>query len=776
MNRALSTYLTQRPESSPFVLSVDLERSLAELFKNPDWILPRPYKIFYSDESLAPTLGFPVSATEGLRDLESKLDRWLAEEVRWQADRSQNKERLQQAFSTYVSLVMKLAENAMLSNLLADYHGVFWLAHSVDLSRHITGIPRRLSIIDTNVGRTQGDTLKYRIFSKWSLEMREQMSQLTARLAPALDGEEERGLRFFRLLQENVLILTEEFIGPDLRELRSFFQGYIHRDFLAFKESFDRLFATVAELIKRDPTFRGAVTLLGVNPERGLPLGLVFDSRFQKFIFEHLVVEELMTREEREQLSSLSRRLQEYSILHQLRRAIIWMTTTPNGDILPVEKGPGVSYSRATRPIDFARPGVVDPMVYRFGLMYDITAFSETLGNLARAGRKPEISSYRQMVYFQRKVGSIADRHVLQFEKFLGDGAFYTTRRALRLVFAAVEIQRFYSEMRRKGFAFNKGLRLALNFGYYRLLPMKGTPDSPEHVMEFYGPGIIELSRLTTGKANKEIEEIQGFLVAHGYDSATVHQFFAPLARGVDVVDRETHQREYYAYVNQNGHLVNEGIVASLLLLQELSTELTVNPRPLFRLRASWGNYIGFSSTLEGIDFIGFRLLGVVSLKGLEKIEVTEIVRFRRDDVRTEPIEEEEPLYNLVRQQYHQPDGGPSAKLDDETSATVSGGDAELMLCSADPDSDATSYIIVGEWDARTDEVRKSVQLDNFDLDLVGLVLPLTAESLESSREKLREFYRTTRSLQPCTDIPLGHIRQRSNFLAFFIGRTIEGL
>src|SRR6185369_15407797 len=111
----------------------------------------------------------------------------------------------------------------------------------------------------------------------------------------------------------------------------------------------------------------------------------------------------------------------------------------------------------------------------------------------------------------------IAQRHLLQFEKFLGDGAFYTTRRALRLVRAAIEIQRFYSEMKRKGFAFNKGLRIALNFSYYRLPPLKAGADESDRITEFYGPGIVELSRLTTGKANKEIEEIASFLIARGY-------------------------------------------------------------------------------------------------------------------------------------------------------------------------------------------------------------------------------------------------------------------
>ena len=63
---------------------------------------------------------------------------------------------------------------------------------------------------------------------------------------------------------------------------------------------------------------------------------------------------------------------------------------------------------------------------------------------------------------------------------------------------------------------------------------MKGNSESGERINEFYGPGIVELSRLTTGKANKEIEEIGGFLVAHGYDPAKVQQFFAPLSRGVE--------------------------------------------------------------------------------------------------------------------------------------------------------------------------------------------------------------------------------------------------
>src|SRR5437867_2808367 len=181
------------------------------------------------------------------------------------------------------------------------------------------------------------------------------------------------------------------------------------------------------------------------------------------------------------------------------------------------------------------------------------------------------------------------------------------------------------SERRRKGFAFNKGLRIALNYGYYRLLPMKGS-GTTDRITEFYGPGIVELSRLTTGKANKEIDEFAAFLIAHGYDQMKVQNFFAPLARGVDLIDHTQHAREFYAYVNASGHLVNEGIVASMSLLAELSNELNLEAQPLMRLRTPWGQYVGFAPAIAGLEWLGVRLIGMVSLKGLDQVEIGEIV------------------------------------------------------------------------------------------------------------------------------------------------------
>jgi hypothetical protein len=606
------------------------------------------------------------------------------------------------------------------------------------------------------------------------------MSQLATRAASVLEGEEQRGLQFFRLLQDDVLILTEEFIGPDLRELRSFITGYLRRDFQGFRDAFERLRATATDLLQKERTFRAALPLFGANPEQGITLALLLDARFQAFLFEHPTVQNAVAREDREQFQLIARRVREFAVLNQLRRGIIWMTVAPNGSIVSADrsKSSWQSFSRSTRPMDFSKPGVVDPMVHRFGMIYDISAFSETLGNIRRGGGKEELRSYRQMLHFQRKMDAIADRHLLVFEKFLGDGAFYTTRRALRLVRAAIEIQRFYSESRRKGFAFNKGLRIALNYGYYRLLPMKTSLESGDKITEFYGPGIVELSRLTTGKANKEIEELSAFLVAHGYEQTKVQQFFAPLARGVDVVDHTQTSREYYAYLDGNGHLVNEGIVASLALLQELSNEIAHDALQLHRVRTPWASYIGFAPAVPGVEILGVRLLGNTALKGLDNVEVCELVPFAPGEAESEPIDSSDPLVMLLRQDYHQPAGDTYDTVlpYDHTTTIERLIASEIVICVRSESSDLEDEVVIGEWDPRSDDLRRPLRLPRGDFQrLFSMKGELTAAVLSDKRDVVREMYERLSHKAPAPDLPLGPYRH-AEYDAYVLGDVVEKL
>ncbi|HEX7154551.1 MAG TPA: hypothetical protein VF618_23905 [Thermoanaerobaculia bacterium] len=779
MSDPIIAYLTSRPEAATFLLPAGMERTVAELFPR-EMMLPQPIRIYPADETQPPTLGYPVAESSVMKELDARLDRWLTEETAWQVKRVDNlRDKAQAALAAYTSQLMKVVENAMMGSLLNDFHAIFWLAHSLDLSRQFSTIPRRVSAIDIQAGRTQGDILKYRIFGRWVSETREQMTQLVARAAALLDGEEQHGLHFFRLLQDDVLILTEEFIGPDLRELRSFIQGYLRRDFQSFRDAFERLRTSTAEVLQKDRTFRAALPLFGVTAEQGITVAMLFDARFQTFVFEQPAVQNVLTREEREQFHLIARRMREFAVLSQLRRGLVWMTATPDGQIVAAGRS-GSKYSRSTRPMDFGRHGVVDPMVHRFGLIYDISNFSETLGNLRRAGGKEEIKSYRQMLVFQRKLEHVADRHMLVFEKFLGDGGFYTTRRALRLVRAAVEIQRFYSEMKRKGFAFNKGMRVALNYGYYRLLPLRMSAETNQRITEFYGPGIVELSRLTTGKANKEIEEIAAFLIAHGYEQQKVQQFFAPLSRGVDVIDHLQHAREFYAYLNATGHLVNEGIVASMPFLQELSNELAHEAQQLYRIRTGYGSYIGFAPAVSGLEFIGIRLLGMVSLKGLDDIDVGEIVPFAPGEAEATAIDEHEPLVMLLRQELHHFDTDtlPLAMIEglDMTTTTERAIASELVICArSEPGYD--DEVLIGEWDPRSDDVRRPVRLPRGDFQrLFSMRGELTTESLEGKKEVVREMYERLcdRSMEPT--LALADFRDAGEYEAFVLGDVVEKL
>jgi hypothetical protein len=777
MTQSLVSYLAQRPDAATFLIPSTVERALTELFAKPERLLPKPFKIFPADETHAPILGFPVFDAPVLKELEAKLDRWIAEEIVWQVNRAESKEKAQTALQAYVGQLIKVAENALMSNLLNDYHAVFWLTHSIDLARHFSTIPRRVSAHDTQAGRALGDTLKYRIFGRWVSETREHMTQLCTRLVPLLEGEEQRGLQFFRLLQDDVLILTEEFLGPDLRELRSFITGYLRRDFQAFRESFDRLRSTALDLVQKDRVFRAALPLFGGGQE--VTLALLLDPRFQTFFFDHPSVQNAVSREEREQFQLIARRVREFAVLNQLRRGITWMATLPDGQVVSADRRTEGGWSRSTRPMDFGRAGVVDPMVHRFGMIYDISKFSETLGMIRRGGGKEEIRSYRQMLVFQRKLDAIAQRHLLQFEKFLGDGAFYTTRRALRLVRAAVEIQGFYSEMKRKGFAFNRGLRIALNYGYYRLLPMK-TSETDEPITEFYGPGIVELSRLTTGKANKEIEEIAQFLIAHGYEERKVDQFFAPLAQGVDVVDRGQSAREYYAYIDGNGHLVNEGVVGSMLLMQELSNELGQEAQQLFRVRSPWGSYVAFVPAIPGVEYVGTRLLGMVALKGLDKIEVAELVPFAPGEAEdVVPLEPSESLIMLLRQDFNRrreaSGGWPAAPRDAETAERAL--ESELVICVRAHSNDLEDEVLIGEWDPTSDDVRRPLRLPRGDFQrLFALKGELTAEMLTTRRNSVREMYErlSVKSLAPsCALTPY---REAGEYDAYLLGEVVEKL
>jgi hypothetical protein len=741
----LLQFLQQRQEAFPFRRDIDLRHFLADAVGRAVEVLPVPAKIYLADEQKSKGFGFAVTKSPTLDDAEQKFAKWLDEGI---ASRGEPTSRAEILLGTYIEAVVKLARNAAESSILADYHSVFWHLHAQQIAKQFTAYSRRA--LQSGLTREEADRLKYVLHARWVTAVR--------------DSVGSRG--FLELVLENPLVATEEFIGPDLRELRGYLSGYLQRDYNAFRQAFDELRTLATDLLAKDRVLRRAFNLLGYPDSRTLHVVALLDPRVRQLLGDH---PSFKPKGELSSVEGIARRLLEAMVVQALRRGITWMTTTPEGENIG-DDGAGAVYSRGIRPMNFGRRGVVEPIVYRFGLVYDITSFTETLGEIARGGKVEEQSAYRQMLEFQRELAEITRRHSLQFEKFLGDGAFYTSRRATRVAQAAIELQQFYASSRANGFAFNKGMRIAVNYGYYRLLPMRVSSDGTQ-IIEFYGPGIVELSRLTTGKATKELEDMQHLLLAHGYDQNDVYRFFSPLSRSVDRGDATQQAREFYAYINENGHLINEGIVVSIPFLQQLSTELVEDGQKIYRLRTSWSGYLGFPASGQNGGYVALRLLGAVSLKGIGMHEIGEVVWLTPDQAEVSVVDEAKPLLQLMQQERNHRTARNVAVA---TASEPEVGTADLVVCEAHADSG--SEILVGEWDPVSEEVRRPIRLDGMEAERYGLAIPLTAKSVESQSLAYQRLYRKLSRIETLPSFSVDAVRHNTNFSGFIIGATVEPL
>jgi hypothetical protein len=343
--------------------------------------------------------------------------------------------------------------------------------------------------------------------------------------------------------------------------------------------------------------------------------------------------EDLFDQEQIDLWNQLLHRLKEYELLAILRRYIVPIHEVGDRFVCPGSafrgarrSGEEIVLSYTTRPLDYSTPWVVDPLVQRFGLIYDITDFSSIVSLLRRSGSDTQDLSFRRIFSFQRKVNSIARSYRLQLEKYLGDGALYSGRHPSLLLAAAVRLQRHYKQVVQEDFPFDRGMRLALNFGQYRLLPIEGGGTAGQHRYEFFGHGIVELSRLVTGKSTQEFEEIKNQLINYGYNPTEVEQFFEPVTRKRDtLVDRLDERRSFFASLNKTGTLINEGIVATYDFIVQAADDESIRMRGLCQERSRRYVVVEISDEPEDL-LVGIRMLGKARLKGLENAHVMEIV------------------------------------------------------------------------------------------------------------------------------------------------------
>jgi hypothetical protein len=454
----------------------------------------------------------------------------------------------------------------------------------------------------------------------------------------AEEAEEDERELFPALLlrmRDNVLTLTEDHVSRDLSELDSYFRGHLRHDAKDFRKRLALLERWSADRLEKDESLSTAArNLLGQGPQLSAR-SLINEFGWVRYLSQHPSYNEdvLLHPQQVEIWESLLRKLKEFEVLTALRRFVIPVQEQNGRLICETPKGLAggrpsrkLALSDSTRPLDFSTSWVIDPLVRRFGLIYDITDFSSIVSVLGRSGSEDQDHSYRSIFRFQRRVNQMARANRLQLEKYLGDGALYSGRHPHILLFMAIQLQRYYKRALEEGFPFDRGMRIGLNHGEYRLLPIEEGERGKTHRYEFFGHGIVELSRLATGKSTREIDDIKMLLLGLGYPQLEVERFFAPLERqNVDLVDKLEAARQFYCYIDRHGALVNEGIAATQQFITELSNSGMI--QPLYRLREDGREYLVSKLQLGNQEvLVGVRELGSANLKGLEKALIFEVV------------------------------------------------------------------------------------------------------------------------------------------------------
>lgn len=610
----------------------DIRRTIPQA----DDILPEPQTIYLEDEASSPLLGFPILLSRSLARLNDLLSEFVRSEeeaqVAYLARAPFDSRAYAASWESYKVQLSQILEHATISSHATDYASLFWLHHSLHVARNLLEVPKRIRRKDLTIGRDHGDSIKYKIFQKWMDRVSALTYDLAHRLAEEM-GEKEELLfpRVLGLMRDNVLILTEDYVSPDLSELSSYFQGCLKLDFRDLRQRLRGIEDWLEKRLPNDPLLRAVATEL-LGQEVPSPPLLLMRPGFLAFIGRHpqYPAAQMLDAEQAQTLEKLFDKLREFEILHAMRKMLV-PVEAENGQLVSRDRSinttwvggpPVLRLSSATRPIDFGSPWVVNPVVQRFGLIYDITDFSATLSMLGRSERSALEEAFRMTAHFQRQINRLGFDLNVRLEKYLGDGAFYSGRHPRQILAMAIEIQRLYPVFVDKGYPFNRGLRIAINYGEYRLLPLQeGRGGGTRY--EFFGHGLVELSRLSTGKKTQEMDEFKTYLISQGYPELQVNKFFAPMMRrDSDLVSKLDEARRFFAYINQNHTLVNEGIVAT----EPFIARLGLFPQ-MYYAREHGRGFIVVPLEVDGKSFLlGVRKLGIGKFKGLEPIPVYEIV------------------------------------------------------------------------------------------------------------------------------------------------------
>ncbi len=726
--------------------------------------LPAPFPIFGRDEERVVTWGYPVLLSDGVLKLRRDLDSLVKAEMEYrtqpQTGNGDDKQRMMAQRERYHKSISATLKNVFMN----DYHrglvDLFLLFHSGEVCRALSKVPK--SSPTSGGGRGQPGSEDHRqgiaaiiadLLRRAALTAIDHLRklaevQVTPTVTPLLG-----------IICQDQLLLVETRPPSQISQLSGILHARFRQKADAVETANREVLERLRDLVARQPEVGNLLRLaVGSSLKLDRPEALLEPRLLDAIDTSGLADSIHLSRNQMDLLRDLGLRLKTFELIAALRRRIIPMRRQGTTLVLT---GPSSAtpIAKTTRPYDFTAPGVVDSSVRRFGLIYDLSNFTTVLEEVRKAGRMAEERALQFMYIFQNRLEAIRLRRRLTFEKFLGDGAFYTSRRALRVIAAACEIQQVYEHLRNVGFPFNHGIRIAVNYGVFRLLPMLH-PGPQAKRFEFFGHGIVELARLTTGKSTREISDIAEFLIHSGYDAGEVDLFLSPLAAARSGHE-EISTRPYAATLDSHGELVNEGIVVALPFIEELELELDIAKLAMVTNDNVRWAFFPVDPGLPDTLYVGFRYLGVARLKGLPPQELAEAVVLHELPADAEEIAFERPLIGVLRRLTH--DKESSQEAASEANGSIS---SNLLVITYLLEDDTRKWIF-GEYRDTDDVLLHAIQ--------VPLQMPEInpGEPMEMwlfrNRFELARMYEGLRRENAGIAAPLPTLRGRAGYLACFL-------
>ncbi len=728
------------------------------LFGDASPAVPSPYWLYSEAEQAPLVLGFPLRISPTWEAFGRELSRLLEAEAAYRRALALHEEVSKAPLVEHrrhlAARIAEVLENAYLHDYGQRLPEIFLLVLTREVAERLRPVVRTLATNTPEIPPRVVDEIRYAIAQRLAdvaLRARTHVLDRLRRAEVQPPGAASRA--FADLVRSDLMPFAEIRFGAELKELHSFLQGHLHLDAVRFQALVKMATEQIQGLRALDSNFDRVLASIDPEAPALAPERLLFSQPVLDLleIWPHPKTPRLSPDLQR-LLTDVAKRCKRFEVLSVLRDHVHFVSER-GFRIVTQLQGQVVQLSSSTRPLDFTSPGVLPSVVRRYGLLYDLVEFTQLLEELRRRGRSSEEGAMRLMVRFLARVDEIRERHRMRFEKFLGDGAFYSSRSARGTFLACAELRLLYERMRAQGFPFDRGLRLAVNVGAYHLLPMFSSAGDRSH-FEFFGHGLVELARLTTGKTTHEVEDIADFLIASGYDLHKVLQFLEPV-RHANRFTEFVKDRPYAAFIAENGELVNLGGVVTEGFLRDLEEEW--GEAPVMKLDHQGMRWLLLASASEGQDapWIGLRSLGTARLKGLDPTQLAEIIVFEQLPTGAVPLDRGAPLLQMLQLL-------SGAGLD-ITEVGGAHGDVDPRLCVVSVlEDEATRTWYIGKFE---DEVEALMNAFRVKLAPVGLKDGEPFEAwLFERRGDLAKLYQGLRRHSSGATVPLEDLRRRDGY------------